>query len=109
MERHRPYGPYERYVKRPLDAVASFFVIILCFPVFLVIGLLVKIKLGSPVIFSQDRPGLRGKIFKLYKFRTMTQERGKTDSCFRTRTGLRILERCFGGALWMSCRNFLIY
>ena len=93
MERHRPYGPYERYVKRPLDAVASFFVIILCFPVFLVIGLLVKIKLGSPVIFSQDRPGLRGKIFKLYKFRT----------------GLRILERCFGGALWMSCRNFLIY
>ena len=77
MERHRPYGPYERYVKRPLDAAASFFVIILCFPVFLVIGLLVKIKLGSPVIFSQERPGLRGKIFKLYKFRTMTQERGE--------------------------------
>ena len=104
MERHRPYGPYERYVKRPLDAVASFFVIILCFPVFLVIGLLVKIKLGSPVIFSQDRPGLRGKIFKLYKFRTMTQA-----SFFQMQNGLRILERCFGGALWMSCRNFLIY
>lgn len=77
MERHRPYGPYERYVKRPLDAVVSLFGLILCSPVFLVIGLLVKARLGSPVIFSQERPGLNGKIFKLYKFRTMTQERGE--------------------------------
>ena len=93
MERHRPYGPYERYVKRPLDAAVSFFVIILCFPVFLIIGLLVKARLGSPVIFLQERPGLRGEIFKLYKFRTMTQERGEDGQLLSDEDRLTVFGR----------------
>ena len=72
---HKPYGPYERLIKRPLDAfLATGALIVLC-PVLLVIALLVRVKLGSPVLFTQDRPGRDGKVFKLYKFRSMTNAR----------------------------------
>lgn len=72
---HKPYGPYERLIKRPLDAfLATGALIVLC-PVLLVIAVLVRVKLGSPVLFTQDRPGRDGKIFKLYKFRSMTNAR----------------------------------
>lgn len=70
-------GIYKKYIKRPMDFVLSFIAIILLLPVFLIIALMVKIKLGSPVIFKQERPGLNEKIFTLYKFRTMTNERDK--------------------------------
>ena len=69
--KHRPYGPYEKYVKRPQDFLCAFLALIVLSPVLLVTALLVRIKLGSPVLFTQDRPGKNGKIFKLYKFRTM--------------------------------------
>lgn len=72
---HTFNGPYEKYMKRPLDAVLAAAALILLFPVIIIIGFLVRINLGTPVLFSQDRPGLNEKIFKLYKFRTMTDER----------------------------------
>lgn len=73
--RHKPYGVYERFVKRPLDCFLSTGALIVFSPILAVTAVLVKKKLGSPVLFTQDRPGRNEKIFKLYKFRTMTDER----------------------------------
>lgn len=75
----RRMGFYEKYVKRAFDVMCAVGAIAVFFPVYLVIGFLVKIKLGSPVLFTQDRPGLIGpdgkeNIFKMYKFRSMTDE-----------------------------------
>ncbi|MGB4369944.1 MAG: sugar transferase [Caldicoprobacterales bacterium] len=67
-------GIYRKYIKRILDFVLSLAGIILLSPVLLIIAILVRINLGSPIIFKQERPGLNGKIFTLYKFRTMTDE-----------------------------------
>ena len=66
---------YRKYIKRPMDFILSLLAIIVLSPVFGVTALLVRIKLGSPVLFSQERPGKDEKIFKMYKFRTMTDER----------------------------------
>lgn len=68
-------GTYEQFVKRPLDAFLATGALLVFSPVLAVTALLVKIKLGSPVLFTQERPGKDEKIFKLYKFRTMTDER----------------------------------
>lgn len=68
-------GIYERCIKRTLDFILATFAFIILSPVMLIVWCLVKIKLGSPAIFKQERPGKDGKIFKLYKFRTMTDER----------------------------------
>ena len=68
-------GFYEKYIKRPQDFILSLIAIIVLAPVLLVTAFLVRIKLGSPVIFKQPRPGLNGEIFNMYKFRTMTDER----------------------------------
>ena len=72
---HRPYGPYERFIKRPQDFLLALLALILLSPVMLITALLVRIKLGSPVFFAQERPGRNNRIFKLYKFRTMTNAR----------------------------------
>lgn len=75
MNKHKPYGPYEKFIKRPLDILcASLAMIVFCW-LYAIMAILVRIKLGSPVIFKQERPGKDEKIFKLYKFRTMTDER----------------------------------
>ncbi len=74
---HKPYGIYEKYFKRLLDVICSLLAIIFFWWLYIVIAVLVRIKLGSPVLFAQDRPGKDEKIFKLYKFRTMTDERDK--------------------------------
>lgn len=66
---------YRKYIKRLLDIILSLTAIICLSPVLLITALLVRIKLGSPVIFRQQRPGLNGKIFGLCKFRSMTDER----------------------------------
>ena len=71
---HIPYGPYEAYVKRPMDIALSVMALLLLWPLMAVTACLVKKKLGSPVLFSQHRPGRNGTIFCLYKFRTMTDE-----------------------------------
>ena len=65
---------YEKYIKRFLDVFLSSFAIIVLSPLLAVVALAVKIKLGSPVLFSQARPGKFGEIFVLKKFRTMTDE-----------------------------------
>lgn len=69
---------YSKYGKRIVDLIISIPAIILISPVIMVVAFLVKIKLGSPVIFSQLRPGKDGKIFRLYKFRTMTDKRDES-------------------------------
>ncbi len=69
--KHKIHGPYERFIKRPQDFLCALLATIVLSPVLLVVALLVCIKLGRPILFSQDRPGRNGKIFKLYKFRTM--------------------------------------
>lgn len=69
--KHKPYGPYEKYIKRPQDFLCALLAIIVLSPVFLVVAIFVRFKLGSPILFKQERPGRNGKIFKLYKFRTM--------------------------------------
>ena len=66
---------YDKYVKRSIDAILSLVAIIILSPVLAIVALLVRIKLGGPVIFKQQRPGLNEKIFTMYKFRTMTDER----------------------------------
>jgi undecaprenyl phosphate N,N'-diacetylbacillosamine 1-phosphate transferase len=66
---------YRRFFKRPMDFILSLCAIIVLSPILLTVALLVRIKLGSPVIFKQQRPGLNEKIFNIYKFRTMTDER----------------------------------
>lgn len=73
--KHKPYGPYEKYFKRPLDVILSGAALVGLSPVLGITALLVRSKLGSPVIFTQDRPGKDETIFKLYKFRSMTDER----------------------------------
>jgi len=66
---------YSRFFKRPMDFILSLGAIIVLAPVLLILAILVRVKLGSPVLFKQKRPGLNDKIFTLYKFRTMTDER----------------------------------
>lgn len=68
---------YANYIKRPLDILFSFTALVMLSPVLLVVGFLVKYKLGSPIIFKQDRPGKNEKQFSMYKFRTMTSECGE--------------------------------
>ena len=72
---HTPYGPYEKYVKRPLDCLLAACALILLSPLIAAVALLIRIRLGAPVIFHQERPGRGGRIFRLCKFRTMTDER----------------------------------
>lgn len=66
---------YRKYLKRPMDFTLSLIAIILLCPVLLIVALLVRVKLGSPIIFKQRRPGLNEKIFTMYKFRTMTDQK----------------------------------
>lgn len=68
-------GFYEKYIKRLLDIVLSGTALVILSPVLLITAVLVRIKLGSPVIFTQERPGKDEKVFKLHKFRSMTDAR----------------------------------
>ena len=68
-------GIYCRYIKRLLDILLSGCALVVLSPVLLIVAILVRTKLGSPVIFCQERPGKDEKIFKMYKFRSMTDER----------------------------------
>lgn len=71
----KPNGPYERFIKRFFDIfLCSMALICFCW-LYAIVAIIIRIKLGSPVLFSQERPGKGEKIFKLYKFRSMTDER----------------------------------
>ena len=74
---HKPRGIYERFFKRVIDIFCSLLAITVFCWLYILVAVLVRIKLGSPVLFRQERPGKDGKIFKLYKFRTMTDQRGE--------------------------------
>lgn len=65
---------YRHFFKRFFDFVLSLIAIIILSPVYIIVAILVRVKLGSPVIFTQERPGKDEKIFKMYKFRSMTSE-----------------------------------
>lgn len=71
---------YQKYIKRLIDIVLSLFAIIILSPLLLILYFLVKIKLGSPVIFTQKRPGKNENIFKLYKFRSMTDKKDENGN-----------------------------
>ncbi len=73
--KHKPAGIYEAYIKRPIDAFLSTAALIVLSPILVVVAILVRLKLGSPIFFTQERPGWDEKVFKLYKFRTMTDAR----------------------------------
>lgn len=77
---HQPYGFYEKYLKRPFDFLCALAAILVFGWLFIIVAVLVRVKLGSPVLFKQDRPGKDGKIFKLYKFRSMTDERDENGN-----------------------------
>ena len=66
---------YKNLIKPILDFILAFLLIIIFSPIILIVALLIKLKLGSPILFTQERPGLNGKIFRIYKFRTMSDER----------------------------------
>jgi len=68
-------GIYRRYIKRPMDFILSLLAIIILSPLMIIIAVLIRVKLGNPVLFKQERPGLNEKIFTMYKFRTMTDQR----------------------------------
>lgn len=78
MAEKKRKGIYERFIKRPLDIAISAVSIVCMSPCYLVVAILVKKKLGSPVIFKQERPGKDEKIFTMYKFRTMNDARDIT-------------------------------
>ena len=80
MGKHNPYGVYERVFKRPLDIICALLALIVFCWLYAIVAVLVKIKLGSPVLFKQARPGKNEKIFNLYKFRTMTDEKDENGN-----------------------------
>ena len=75
MEGRHKAGIYEKYVKRLLDISCALVFLLLFWWLYFIIGLLVRIKLGSPVLFKQPRPGKNEEIFHMYKFRTMTDQK----------------------------------
>lgn len=77
MQQYARRSFYERFVKRLIDIICSGVALIVLSPILLITALLVRAKLGSPVIFKQKRPGLHEKIFSLYKFRSMTDAKDK--------------------------------
>lgn len=78
MERKK--GLYEKYIKRFLDFTLSLIALICLAPILLIVAILVRVKLGRPIIFKQQRPGKDEKIFTLYKFRTMTDEKDENGN-----------------------------
>ncbi len=86
---------YAYFFKRVIDIVLSFFLLILLSPIIVVISILIRKKLGSPILFVAERPGLKGKRFKLYKFRSMSDERDENgelllDSIRLTKFGRKL-------------------
>jgi len=87
---HFSDGIYSKYLKRPLDIILSIVMLVLLSPLVLVLYVLVKIKCGSPVVFKQYRPGHGEKIFKIFKFRTMTSEKDEKGELLPD--GMRLTE-----------------
>lgn len=78
--KHKPYGLYEKCFKRWIDVLCCIAVLLVLWWIYVIVVILVRVKLGSPVLFTQERPGKNEKIFKLYKFRTMTDKRDENGN-----------------------------
>lgn len=77
---HKPYGLYEKYFKRIFNVFCGLAALLVFWWLYIIVAVLVRIKLGSPVLFKQERPGKNEEIFKLYKFRTMTDARDENGN-----------------------------
>lgn len=102
-------GFYEKFVKRFLDLVLSGMALLMLSPVLLVTAMIVRVKLGSPVIFCQERPGKDEKIFRLHKFRSMSDAGTKTARCCRMRCGWVVSGGYCVLPVLTSCRSCLIF
>lgn len=80
LKKSHKEGIYEKYIKRLQDIVLSLIAMVILSPVLLIVAILVRVKLGSPVVFKQERPGLNGEIFTLHKFRTMTDKKDENGN-----------------------------
>ena len=87
---HKPYGPYEKYLKRTMDCIMASCALLLLSPVMLITAIFVRLKLGAPVLFFQERPGKNEKIFKLYKFRSMIVDAEKNGARLASQNDSRI-------------------
>ena len=108
MQKHNA-GIYEKYVKRSLDFFLSLGAIIVLSPVMLITAWLVKKKLGSPVIFCQIRPGKDGNLFKMYKFRTMTDEKSEDGNLLPDEIRLTEFGKDYVRQVSTSCQNYSIF
>lgn len=88
QNQHKPYGIYERFLKRSFDLVLSLGALLVLFPLICIVAIMVRIKLGSPVLFVQERPGKNEKIFRIYKFRTMTDKKDSNGFLLRDKDRL---------------------
>lgn len=102
-------GIYARCGKRILDTLLSGGALVILSPVFVITALLVRIKLGSPVIFCQKRPGKDERIFKMYKFRTMTNACDKEGKLLPDEQRLTPFGRALRKQVWMNCQNWSTY
>ena len=71
---------YKNFIKPIFDKLLALILIIIFSPIMIITAILIYLKMGRPIVFTQDRPGYKGKIFKIYKFRTMTQERDENGN-----------------------------
>ena len=99
-------GIYARYIKRILDVLLSGCALIVLSPVLLIVAVLVRTKLGSPVIFCQERPGKDEKIFKMYKFRSMTDARDENGELLPDEIRRRSSAAPSAPPALTSCRSF---
>lgn len=90
---HKPYGIYEKYFKRLLDCVISVIGMIVLSPLFCIVALLVRLKLGKPIIFQQVRPGLNEKRFKIFKFRSMLPPQMRNGQRISDEENTKLLEQ----------------
>ncbi len=100
---------YKHFFKRLIDFILSLLALIVLSPILLIVALLVRTKLGSPVIFKQERPGLNEKIFTLYKFRTMTDAKDEQGNLLPDEIRLTKFGKLLDQQVLMSCPNFLIF
>ena len=80
MQKHKMKGPYEAFFKRFTDIGVSLLIMVLFCWLYAILAVIVRVHLGAPVIFTQDRPGKNGRIFKLYKFRSMSDKRDENGN-----------------------------
>ncbi len=100
---------YEKYIKRILDIICALAVIILFWWLYIIIAFLVRIKLGSPILFKQSRPGKNEKIFNMYKFRTMTDERDENGVLLPDLKRLTKFGKFLRNTSLDDCQKYLIY